>query len=188
MEPKQIDYFGGRRVYDKESVDELLNEQLAEKQDLLCFKVMPPANENVNRCVQFIGVSDLNYKYGFFYRSDGIKWRQVNVTDALVICEELPEWDEARSDVLYYVVPERMLYIKNPRYRSKWFTPTIGGPTDFNNLEFTPTINGIATAGEVGETHDVKLEATVNGAKTAVNELELEELSAADITSMFGEA
>lgn len=129
----------------------------------------------------------------------------VTSTSSWQLVTSLPLWATAKNDVLYLVLENNTLkgYVKNPNTIDEWYEMG-GGKTNFNELDNTPTINGIPLKNEIepDSPKEVVLNATVQkypesahwdehatypvaATPVPVNEIELQAFTDTEIEQVF---
>lgn len=127
------------------------------------------------------------------------QYYELGTTREWVVVGTLPVWADARSDVIYFVVENNVLrgYVKDDDNADSFFE--LGGKVNYNEIDNTPTINGISTKNEEDKDapKDVILNAVVkkygddgtydeDGTDVPVNEMELHAFKDEEIAEMFG--
>ena len=122
------------------------------------------------------------------------EWVKVTDNKPFELVADLPTWHDGIDNKIYLKTEPGATavvgWVKNPDRVGEWLK--LGGisagqgTSDYNDLENTPTINGMTTKGDAGRSRNVELNATVNGENIPVNELEIESFSDTEIDEAFG--
>lgn len=126
--------------------------------------------------------------------SEDGEWLTVagNTGKPFAIISALPAWADASVNKIYLLATPGSTYVtgwvKDPEHENEWHKlgGTGDGVSDYNNLDNTPTINGMPTRGVAGQSHDIKLEVNVDGVEVPVNDLDIEAYKDSEITEAFG--
>lgn len=182
----------------------LLKADLAKKQDIIQFTELPPPEQAVGRCYEYVGETTMQRTNGHIYHSDGFVWEEVYSDKTWEVVTALPAWSSAESGTLYLLADgtdKIKLYVKNPDVTDTWYEMG-GGKTNFNELDNIPTVNGIPlqNTAEPDEAKEVVIQSTVHkhdddsaydedalivDHDVPVHELELTALANAEIDQMF---
>lgn len=95
----------------------LLKADLAKKQDIIQFTELPPPEQAVGRCYEYVGETTMQLTNGHIYHSDGFVWEEVyKGLDGKTwqIVATLPSFADASYDILYFVWEDGKLtgYVK----------------------------------------------------------------------------
>lgn len=111
---KKIKYMG---VTSTQELINLLKADLAKKQDIIQFTELPPPEQAVGRCYEYVGETTMHFTNGHIYHSDGFVWSEVyKGLDGKTwqIVDTLPPFADADYDTLYFVWEDGKLtgYVK----------------------------------------------------------------------------
>lgn len=95
----------------------LLKADFAKKQDIIQFTELPPPEQAVGRCYEYVGETTMQFTNGHIYHSDGFAWEEVyKGLDGKTwqIVNTLPPFADASYDILYFVWEDGSLsgYVK----------------------------------------------------------------------------
>lgn len=111
---EKIKYMG---VSSTQELINLLKADLAKKQDIIQFTELPPPEQAVGRCYEYVGETTMQFTNGHIYHSDGFVWEEVyKGLDGKTwqIVNTLPSFADASYDILYFVWEDGSLsgYVK----------------------------------------------------------------------------
>lgn len=111
---EKIKYMG---VSSTQELINLLKADLAKKQDIIQFTELPPPEQAVGRCYEYVGETTMQFTNGHIYHSDGFVWEEVyKGLDGKTwqIVNTLPSFADASYDILYFVYEDGSLsgYVK----------------------------------------------------------------------------
>lgn len=111
---EKIKYMG---VSSTQELINLLKADLAKKQDIIQFTELPPPEQAVGRCYEYVGETTMQFANGHIYHSDGFVWEEVyKGLDGKTwqIVNTLPPFADADYDTLYFVWEDGSLsgYVK----------------------------------------------------------------------------
>jgi len=114
-EPKKL-YMGPTST---QELINLIKADLAKKQDIIQFTVLPDPVEAVGRCYEYVGPTTMEFTNGHLYHSDGFTWTEVYKGQdgkTWQIVPSLPPYDSADFDTIYFVYKDGKVegYIKGP--------------------------------------------------------------------------
>lgn len=111
---EKIKYMG---VSSTQELINLLKADFAKKQDIIQFTELPPPEQAVGRCYEYVGETTMQFTNGHIYHSDGFVWEEVyKGLDGKTwqIVNTLPSFADASYDILYFVYEDGRLtgYVK----------------------------------------------------------------------------
>lgn len=110
--------------------------------------ILPPASAAEYNKI-YLTVNEHN-EVKAFLKKDENSYYPLTVDSNFLVVANLPSWEDAREDRMYFIVDgdKVSMYLKNPDVVDAFFELTGGGASNFNELENTPTINGISLKNE----------------------------------------
>lgn len=113
-EPKKL-YMGPTST---QELINLLKADLAKKQDIIQFTVLPDPVDAVGRCYEYVGPTTMEFTNGHLYHSDGFLWTEVYKSGGRTwqVVLSLPPYSEADFETIYFVYEDGKVkgYIKGP--------------------------------------------------------------------------
>ena len=119
-EPKKL-YMGPTST---QELINLLKADLAKKQDIIQFTVLPNPEDAVGRCYEYVGPTTMYFTNGHLYHSTGFEWEEIYKGldgKSWQIVDALPSYADASFDLIYFVWEDGSIagYIKGDEQMEK---------------------------------------------------------------------